>query len=772
MIARHPRGFIVSMIVVAVMFWAGMGATALTAHQLFDGIPDRATLSSVTHMARASVFYDYKGRPAFTISKEQRFEVPLDRVSPNLKNAILAIEDQRFYKHSGVDLVRVAGAAVANVREGSRAQGASTITQQLARLSFLNLEKTYRRKLQEVVLAALLEAEYSKDQILELYLNKVYFGNGLYGAEAASLGYFGKHASELDVPEAALLAGLVKAPSNYAPTVDLNRAVARRAVVLAQMRDMGAVDEATYQQAKASKVVLNDALRREEPYGRFFKEHVRRELIARFGEQRVYEGGLKVFTTIDIDMQRAADADVQRVLADIDKRRSARARNNPGRLQGALLALDPRTGEVRAMVGGRDFIQSNYNRAIQARRQAGSSFKPFVYAAALEAGYTPASLITDLDAPIDTPQGAWVPEDEHSSAGAMTMRAALKTSSNRAAVRMIEDVGIAKALSYAERLGVRDIPRVPSAALGAGEVTLESLTAAYSVFASGGVRRSPSYITRVEDADGKVLFTTQPIADQVITTQTAFLMSQMLADVINHGTAWKARELGFKLPAAGKTGTTNEYKDAWFVGYTPRLVTGVWVGFDQPQTIMGGGYAAEIAVPLWAAFMRDATKGDPAEWYKAPSGVVTATVCRLSGKRPVDGCYGSPVLSANGSVVSTSSVYTEYFAKGTVPDEYCPIHTTRTLDTRTAAWTSDSWRVPPPVVPADIRADSSRNDDDRQVEHARTDESEAKKAQEPEKKKRGFWSRLFGRGDKNDDKNNDKNNDDKKKSTKDRRDRP
>jgi penicillin-binding protein 1A len=752
MVARHPRGFIAGMIVIAVMFWAGMGATALTAHQLFGGIPDRATLSRVTQMAQASVFYDYKGRQAFTISKEQRLEVPLERISPNLKNAVLAIEDQRFYNHSGVDLVRVAGAAVANVREGSRAQGASTITQQLARLSFLNLEKTYTRKLQEVVLAALLEAEYSKDQILELYLNKVYFGNGLYGAEAASLGYFGKHASELDVAEAALLAGLVKAPSNYAPTTDMDRAVARRAVVLGQMLEMEAIDEATFKEAKASKVILNDGLRREEPYGRFFKEHVRRELIARFGEQRVYEGGLRVFTTIDIDMQRAADGDVQRVLAEIDKRRSARARSNPARLQGALLALDPRTGEVRAMVGGRDFIHSNYNRAIQARRQAGSAFKPFVYAAALEAGYTPASLITDLDEPINTPQGAWVPEDEHSSAGAMTMRAALKTSSNRAAVRMIEDVGITKALAYAERLGVRDIPRVPSAALGAGEVTLESLTAAYSVFASGGVRRQPVYVTRVEDADGKVLFATQPQPEQVVSTQTAFLMSQMLSDVINHGTAWKARQLGFKLPAAGKTGTTNEYKDAWFVGYTPRLVTGVWVGFDQPQTIMGGGYAAEIAVPLWAAFMRDATKGDPAEWYKAPAGVVTATVCRLSGKRPVDGCYGAPVVSADGSVVSTSSVYTEYFAKGTVPDEFCPIHTYRPLDTRTASWSGDAWRAPAPVVPADIRADGNRNDDERQVERARGDEPEAKKAEEPEKKKRGFWSRLFGRGDKNDDK--------------------
>jgi 1A family penicillin-binding protein len=747
MIARHPRGFIAAMIALAVVFWTGIGATALLAHQIVDGIPDRATLSRVTRMARSSVFYDRLGRPAFTISKEQRFEVPLDRISPNLQNAMLAIEDQRFYKHRGVDVVRMIGAVLANVREGSRAQGASTITQQLARLSFLNPEKTYTRKLQEIVLAALLEAEYSKDQLLELYLNKVYFGSGLHGAEAAALGYFGKHASEVDVAEAALLAGLVKAPSSYAPTSDLDRAIARRAVVLNQMREMQVIDDAELKAAKASKVVLIDALRREEPYGRFFKEYVRRELIARFGEQRVYEGGLKVYTTIDIDMQRAADADVQQVLESLDKRRGARGRSNPAKLQAALIAIDPKTGEVRALVGGRDFLQSNYNRAIHARRQTGSAFKPFVYAAALEAGYTPASIISDLDRPISTPQGAWVPEDEHSSASAMTMRAALKTSSNRAAVRMIEDVGVGKAVSYAERLGVRDIPRVPSAALGSGDVTLEALTSAYSVFASGGVRRPPVYITRIEDSDGKVLFTTPEQKEQVVTPQTAFLMSEMLADVVDHGTAYKARQLGFRLPAAGKTGTTNDYRDAWFVGYTPRLVSGVWIGFDQPQTIMGGGYAAEVAVPLWAAFMRDATKGHPAEWYKAPEGVVTANVCRLSGKRPVDGCYGSMVPAADGSYTSTSMVYTEYFVKGSVPDDYCPIHTARAIDSRTA-WNSGVWGTPTAVAPADIRTESPRSMEERRAETAAPGAPEVK---EPEKKKRGFWSRIFGRG-KDDDK--------------------
>jgi 1A family penicillin-binding protein len=745
MLARHPRGFIAAMLVIAVMFWTGMGASALLAHQLFTGIPDRATLSRVTHMARSSVFYDHQGRPAFTISKEQRFEVPLDKISPNLRNAVLAIEDQRFYDHRGIDVIRVFGAAVANVREGARAQGASTITQQLARLSFLNLEKTYTRKIQEAGLAALLEVEYSKDQILELYLNKVYFGSGLYGAEAAALGYFGKPASELTVAEAALLAGLVKAPSNYAPTVDMERAVARRAIVLNQMRAMGVIDDRTLAEAKAAKVQLVDALKREEPYGRFFKEHVRRELIARFGEHRVYEGGLKVYTTMDLDLQRAADADVQRVLAQLD-RRIARGRKDSAALQAALLAMDPHTGEVRAMVGGRDFLQSHYNRATQARRQSGSAFKPFVYAAALEAGYTPASVITDLNRPISTPQGAWVPEDEHSSASSMTMRAALKTSSNRAAVRMIQTVGISKAVDYAAKLGVRDMPQVPSAALGAGDVTLEALTAAYAVFASGGMRRPPVYITRVEDYDGNVLFTAPQVAEQVVSPQTAFLMSQMLADVINHGTAWKARQLGFKLPAAGKTGTTNEYRDAWFVGYTPRLVTGVWVGFDQPQTIMGGGYAAEVAVPLWASFMRAATKDHAAEWYKAPAGILTANVCRLSGKRPVEGCYGQYVYASDGTLTTSSSVFTEYFTKGTEPDDYCPLHSYRAATLASGSTTSSpTWSPPSAESATGIRAENTPIEEERAAPAiARAPEPEVKEAEE--KKKRGFWSRLFGRG--------------------------
>jgi 1A family penicillin-binding protein len=765
MVTRKARILVALIVAVAAAFWFSMGATALAAHQLLGGLPDRHSLGRVTQMARSSVFYDIKGRPAFTIFKEQRLEVPLDQMSPHLRKATLAIEDQRFYDHRGVDVIRVVGAALANFRLGSRAQGGSTITQQLARMSFLSTDKTYTRKAQEVLLAALIEGEYSKDQIFELYLNKVYFGGGLYGAEAASLGYFGKHASELNLAEASLLAGLVKAPSSYAPTANIERAVQRRNVVLQMMYDAGMIDQKTLDATKTARVVLNDGLRKEEPYGRFFKEAVRRELVSRFGEERVYEGGLKVFTTVDIDVQRAADSEVQRVLATLDKRRS---RNATGDLQAALIAIDPRSGEVRALVGGRDFVTSNYNRALFAKRQPGSAFKPFVYAAALEAGFTPATVIDRLDDPIATVEGDWVPEDGHSTASEMTMRTALKTSSNRAAVRMLQDLGIRKAVDYAQKIGVGNMPSVPSMALGAGEVTLESLTTAYSVFAAGGLRREPTYVRRVEDQEGKVLFQAPYTSAQVITPQSAFLMTNMLADVVNHGTGWRARQLGFTLPAAGKTGTTNDYHDAWFVGFTPRLVAGVWIGFDQPQTIMGGGYAAEVAVPLWTGFMRKATAGDPAEWYSPPPGIVAANICRLSGKRPVEGCYGATYVTDNGDYASSSSVYTEYFVKGTQPDEDCPIHGSQSIFSRVAGWIGGGSSPSAPAAPAQERASEAiaSGEADRSVQRAEqtasANDPEGVQPEPEKKKKRGFWSKVFGiGGDDDKDKKKKKNDPDR-----------
>jgi 1A family penicillin-binding protein len=742
---RHQRMFVAGTVAIAVVSWTAVGASAWFLRDVVTGLPSEAALHSVSAMSQATTLFDVNGRPAFTIFKEQRIEVPLASMSPHLRRAIVSIEDQRFFEHGGVDVVRVVGAALNNVRAGRRAQGGSTLTQQLARQAFLTPDRTIQRKLKEVVVAARLEGQFSKEQILELYLNRVYFGAGLHGIEAASLGYFGKHASELDVAEAALLAGLVKSPSTYAPTVSLDRAVARRKVVLDAMLGTRAIDRRTYEEAVAAPVQLVDALRGEENYGQYFKEEVRKQLVQRFGWDRVYQGGLKVYTTLDLDLQKAAEAEVARGLTAIETRQAKRRAAVPasdGPLQAALVALDPTTGEVRAMVGGRDFDESHFNRATQARRQPGSAFKPFIYAAAIERGYSPSTLITNLNSPTMTVEGAWVPEDEHSTSNTMTMRAALRTSSNRAAVRMLQEVGIPTTVTYAERLGVGSVPSVPSLALGSGEVTLVSMTAAFAAFANRGMVPTPLLIRRVEDTDGTVLLEGGSEPRRAVSESTAFLMTTMMADVIDAGTAAGARSAGFTLPAAGKTGTTNDYHDAWFVGYTPKLVSGVWVGYDQPRTIISNGYAAELAVPIWARFMAQATAGHARERFRAPSSVTSASICRLSGRLATESCRGVEVVDDEGVATRQSMVYTEFFLRGTEPVDYCPIHgafhgafgTLATAGTVVGGGRADI-QPPPPAVVASQTPPSP---------------PPAAETKQPEPRKRGFWSRIFGRGDDND----------------------
>ena len=703
---------------------------------IFAGLPGREELRLLGEMPQATTLYDIHNRPVFTIFREYRIEVPLARVSPHLRRAIVAFEDQRFEGHQGIDIVRILGAAWADLKEGRKAQGASTLTQQLARQSFLTREKRLWRKLREIALAIRIERMYSKDEILELYLNKVYFGDGLYGAEAAARGYFGKSAAELDLAEAAMLAGLVNAPSVNAPTISMPRAMGRRTLVLRAMHEQGIIAAPEFERALKAKVALRDVLRREEPHGQYFKEEVRQQLVKQFGWERLSEGGLRVYTSIDPEMQRAAEAAIAHSVEQIETRRARRQRTRKNaapeveRLEAALVALDPSTGEVRALVGGRDFKTSRFNRATQALRQPGSAFKPFVYAAALEAGYAPASLVTQLDQPVQTFQGAWLPEDEHSDASAMTVRAALRTSSNRAAVRMLEEIGIAKAVDQAKKMGLGNLPSVPSVALGSGEVTLMAMTSAYAAFDDEGRLRPAVFIRRVEDANGEVLFQAKSLVTQVVSPRTAFLMTSMLSDVVNYGTAYKARQEGFMLPAAGKTGTTNDYVDAWFLGFTPKLVTGVWVGFDKPKTIISNGFAGELAVPLWAQFMKKATASDKPEAFKMPDGLTSANVCRVSGKLPGAFC---------------DRIVADYFARGTVPTEICQEHnfeflgnTNQVVAVSTSGSPVDHLRetahpelAVAGVVPAPRVSDAVV----------------ASESPEPPKKKRGFWGRIFGRGD-------------------------
>jgi len=581
-------------------------------------IPSRAELRAFSVMPSANILFDTDDRAVFTIAKEQRIEVPLSEISPLLVNAVVAIEDRRFFDHGGFDPIRIAGSAVAVIKAGEAVQGGSTITQQLARQS-VGREKTITRKLKEMLFAAQLEHHFSKEEILELYLNKVYFGDGLYGAEAAARGYFGKRASELSLAEAALLAGLLKAPSSYAPSERPEKAEARQGIVLKAMLDSGAISRAQYDSAINTRVEIFDGLRADEPYGRYFKDEVKRLLIERFGVERVAQGGLRVYTTIDLDMQRAAEAAVEQSLRDIDRTLPKnRIAGDP--LQAALIAIDPRTGHVRAMVGGRNFRKSNFNRATQARRQPGSAFKPFVYAAAIERGFSPDDTIEGLDEPVEASTAAWTPDDEHVYEESLTLRDGLRMSSNRAAVWLLNEVGLRQTLKSASGFGFADLPPVPSVALGSGEVTLAGITTAYGAFANGGTIVAPTLIRGVLDDEGTVLFKAETATQQAIRPVTAYLMADMLRGVIDGGTGYGVRQMGFGLPAGGKTGTTNDYRDAWFIGFTPSLVAGVWVGYDQPQTIRRGGYAAELAVPMWTRFMKVATKGDPAKWIARPRG--------------------------------------------------------------------------------------------------------------------------------------------------------
>ena len=650
-------------------------------------------LAEIAPRAQATLVMDRHGRPAFSFYSEQRTDITIDRISARMIQAIVAVEDRRFYSHHGIDPVRVVSAAWRNVRARRIREGGSTITQQLARAAQLSPVRTFERKMREAMIALRLEERYSKSEILQEYLNTVYFGEGYYGVEAAARGYFAKPAAELDTAEAALLAALVRSPSTDAPGVSPDRARRRRNLVLRLMLQQGRITPADFDAAcqtplprrssdggsvRASNVAT----------GGYFQEEIRRQLVAMFGQERVLRGGLRVHSTYDPALQRAAELAITSRIAEIAKSRP-RARN----LQGSLVALDPQTGDVLALVGGRSFAESPFNRATQARRQAGSAFKPIIYAAALERGYAPGSLLRDLDTPIEGYGERWLPGGEH-EAREYTVRRALQVSSNRAAAQLLQNVGVSTAVYYAHRLGIAsDLPQVPSLALGTGEVTLLELSAAYGVFANRGLLAAPRFITRVEDAAGTELWSAPVDSRRAIGETTAFLMSSMLSDVVSSGTATAARAAGFKLPAGGKTGTTDDYSDAWFVGYTPHLVAGVWFGLDIPAPIMQRGFAGVVAVPAWARFMKAATSGAKPDWYQVPADVEKVAICRASGARAGDACRYAvqddilsdlkvewpPVVrtlagSARAAEDKAEPVYEDYFPIGYIPPEICTMH--------------------------------------------------------------------------------------------------
>ncbi len=601
--------------------------------------------------------YDENDEVITEFHLERRIFTPLDQIPKSLRDAVIATEDARFFSHFGVDPMGIARAVYQNFRRGRIVEGGSTITQQLAKVLFLTPDKSLERKLKEAVLALELERRYSKDRIFELYLNQIYFGHGAFGVEAASRTFFGKPVSDLNLGESTLLAGLPKAPSTYSPFEHPDAAKRRRAIVLGRMVETGVLKPDQAKRAGGAELVLVPPERRKTT-GQYYLEYVQQLLEQQYGADLVFKGGLHVYTTLSPTMQLKAEHALREGLRAVETRRSsarekAAARDKtppavPGkapaavaeRPEGALLALEPQTGYVKAMVGGYDFFKSEFNRAVQARRQPGSAFKPFVYIAAIEAGLTPASVVEDY--PIEYPVGRngrpWKPDNyDRKFRGPITYQQALEESINVAAVRVQERVGIRRTVDVARRLGVESpLHENLSLALGTSDLTLLELTSAYGTLANQGTWMQPTAIRYVLDSRRKLLEENAPQGKPVLSPEVAYVMTNMLKGTIERGTGAAAKALG--RPAAAKTGTTNDYSNAWFIGYTPRLVTGVWVGYDRPRSLGKDETGSRVAVPIWTAFMAQALAGTAAEDFAVPERVVMLPVdLGLSGNcaRPV-----------------------------------------------------------------------------------------------------------------------------------------
>ncbi|HEY5626508.1 MAG TPA: PBP1A family penicillin-binding protein [Nitrospira sp.] len=690
---------------------------------------------------------------------ERRILKQLSEIPETLRNAVVAVEDARFFEHPGLDYIGILRAAWTNIRRGGKVEGASTITQQLARSLFLSSERTFDRKVRELVLAYKMELVSTKEQILELYLNQIYFGQGAYGVASAAQSYFGKDLSALTVAEAAFLAGLPKSPNHYSPFRNYARAKKRQEHVLARMEEAGFLTGEEREQAVAEPL----SFRRpgSEQNAPYFVEYVRQLLVAKYGESMVYKGGLRVQTTLDLEMQRAAEAAFGEGLREVDKRQGWRGPlrtielatlasehvtavtdqplavgdfreavvtkvgkdfyavqigNSPARLgfddmawakrrlkgsdpskdyvlnpnpkkilkpgevvevrvkkiekdkvhvqleqtpvvEGGLIALEPANGAIRAMVGGYDFNRSEYNRSVQARRQPGSAFKPIIYAAAVDQGMSPASVV--LDAPVvyeqQEDERAWKPENYgRKFHGMVSLREALAHSHNLATVRLLDKIGVKPVIEFAQQVGITSpLAADLSLGLGSSSVGLTELTSAYSLFINQGSRTEPYAIVSVTDNTGQVLEQAEVKAQEVVSKETAYLITNMMEDVVLKGTGQAAKSLG--RPIAGKTGTTNDYMNAWFIGGAPNLVTGVYVGFDDRRSLGDTESGAHAALPIWINFMREALKNLPVMPFTIPEGVMFVKV------DPSTGLLDSELEDQAGSV--------EIFTRGHEPTQ-------------------------------------------------------------------------------------------------------
>jgi penicillin-binding protein 1A len=510
-------------------------------------------------------------------------------------------------------------------------QGGSTITQQVAKLMYLTPERKYIRKFKEAILSYRIDRYLTKDEILNLYLNQIYLGHGAYGIEAASLGYFGKSAKELTLPEAAMLAGLPKAPTTYSPFQYLDRAKQRQIYVLTRMKEEGFISAEQMTQAIEAPVKLRP-VKPKDKVAAYFVEHVRRYVQEKYGSDVLYREGLAIYTTINLSAQKAAREALLKGLSEMEER----DKYKKGLIQGALYCMDIKTGAIRALVGGRDFNKSEFNRAIQSRRQPGSAFKPLIYTAAFDKGMNPSTQVVDSPLALEDPSqedGFWRPKNfDGKFLGPITIRTALVQSRNVVTVKILQDIGIDYAISYIINMGIESpLSRNLSVALGSSGVTLQELVRAYGVLGNGGKKVQPFFIRKIVDRTGNVFEETRVDAEQVIDPRIAFMTTYVMQDVVESGTGRRVKSIG--RPVAGKTGTTNDTRDAWFVGFTPSLITGVWIGFDQEKNMGRQEVGGRAAAPVWLYFMEKVLKDKPVESFPVPEGIVFIKVNAKTGLR-------------------------------------------------------------------------------------------------------------------------------------------
>jgi len=591
-------------------------------------LPSIETLKNYSPSTVTKIFSE-EGEVIGEFFYEKREVVSLDRIPNHLIQAFIAGEDARFFQHKGLDYLAILRALFRNIFSGEMVQGGSTITQQVVKSLLLSPEKSFSRKIREAILAYKIEKYLTKEEILFLYLNQIYLGHGAYGVAAAAENYFGKTIEELNIAESALLAGLPQAPSKSSPYHHPQQAKKRQVYILNRMVEEGFISSNEAIKAAQAPYITRNKGKPSIEKALHFVEYIRRYVEEKYGKDALYKNGLQVFTTIDLYFQRTAQEAIESGLKDIEKRGKYPSANMPFTPEGALVCFDLETGYIKAMVGGRDFKKSQFNRATQARRQTGSAFKPIVYASALDKGFTPASIIVDSPIVFKWGDKKWKPKNfEGKFSGPTTLRNALTHSVNIVTVKIAREVGIDYIRDYAKKLGISSALHDDlSMALGSSSISLYELSKAYAVFANQGNLFKPIFIKKILDREGNLLEENLPLfysegssqEGQILTPQTAFLMTYLLEGVVQYGTGWRARSLG--RPVAAKTGTTDQFMDAWFIGYTPELITGVWVGFDEERSLGENETGARAASPIWVTFMSKILKDKPMKDFPVPEGV-------------------------------------------------------------------------------------------------------------------------------------------------------